>query len=65
MRSLAETLLQEVKTSEASDGSAIYFPLDSGRYEVKPGLFSLDTDFGNGEVDRQIFQIDRNFTEYR
>jgi dimethylamine monooxygenase subunit A len=65
MRSLVETLLQEVKTSEASDKSAIYFPLDSGHYEVKPGLFALDTDLGNGEVDRKVFQIDRNFTQYR
>jgi hypothetical protein len=65
MRSLTETLLQEVKTVEASDRSAIYFPLDSGRYEVKPGLFPLDTCFGNGNLDRQVFQIDSNFTDYR
>jgi hypothetical protein len=65
MRSLAEILLKEVKTVETSDESAIYFPLDSGRYEVKPGLFPLDTDFGNDKVDRQVFQIDRNFPEYR
>jgi hypothetical protein len=44
---------------------AIYFPLESGRYEVKPGLFPFGTDFGNAEADRKVFQIDGRFVEYR
>jgi dimethylamine monooxygenase subunit A len=31
---------------------ARYFPIESGRYEVKPGLFKFGTDFGNGDAGR-------------
>jgi len=44
---------------------ARYFPLESGRYEVKPGLFKFGTDFGNGDADKQVFQIDDQFPRYR
>ena len=44
---------------------ARYFPLESGRYEVKPGLFKFGTDFGNGDADRQVFQIDDEFPRYQ
>jgi hypothetical protein len=44
--------------------AARYFPLESGRYEVKPGLFKFGTDFGNGEADRQVFQRDDQFPRY-
>ncbi len=54
----------EVNTVEASD-SACYFPLDRGRYEVKPGLMPFGTDLGNSQADAQVFQIDSNFTQYR
>src|SRR5207247_2646883 len=43
---------------------ARYFPIESGRYEVKPGLFKFGTDFGNGDADRQVFQIDDEFPRY-
>ncbi len=43
---------------------ARYFPLESGRYEVKPGLYKFGTDFGNGEADRQVFQFDDEFPRY-
>jgi dimethylamine monooxygenase subunit A len=43
---------------------ARYFPLESGRYEVKPGLFKFGTDFGNGTADRQVFQLDDQFPRY-
>ena len=43
---------------------ARYFPLESGRYEVKPGLFKFGTDFGNGDADKQVFQIDDQFPRY-
>src|SRR5436190_15319758 len=43
---------------------ARYFPIESGRYEVKPGLFKFGTDFGNGDADRQVFQIDDKFPRY-
>jgi hypothetical protein len=43
---------------------ARYFPLESGRYEVKPGLFKFGTPFGNGAADRQVFQLDDQFPRY-
>jgi hypothetical protein len=43
---------------------ARYFPIETGRYEIKPGLFKFGTDFGNGNADRQIFQIDDEFPRY-
>ena len=33
---------------------ADYFPPASGRYQVRPGLHTLGTDFGNGPADRSI-----------
>ncbi|MEL6459860.1 MAG: DUF3445 domain-containing protein [Cyanobacteria bacterium J06621_15] len=57
-------LLREVKTVEESKDSACYFPLQNGRYEVKPGMMSLDSNFGN-DADSQLFQIDSNFNSYR
>ncbi len=42
-----------------------YFPLGSGCYEVRPGLYRFDIDFGNGDADSKIFQIDSEFSRYR
>ncbi len=42
-----------------------YFPLDRGLYEVAPGLFPLGYDFGNGENDKKIFQIENDFQHFR
>ncbi|MCF2150152.1 DUF3445 domain-containing protein [Desmonostoc muscorum LEGE 12446] len=50
---------------EASNNSACYFPLMSGRYEVKPGMMPFGCCLGNTQVDGQVFQIDDNFTQYR
>ncbi|MFV1982631.1 MAG: heme-dependent oxidative N-demethylase subunit alpha family protein [Thiohalomonadales bacterium] len=44
---------------------AKYFPLVNGKYEVKPGLFSLKQDFGNQDQDNYVFQIDQQFSHYR
>lgn len=44
---------------------ARYFPIRGGRYDVAPALRPLDTPFGNGEVDRHVFQFDDRFPEYR
>jgi dimethylamine monooxygenase subunit A len=44
---------------------ACYFPLEHGRYQVKPGLRPFGTDFGNGQADQQVFQLDRQFAHYR
>jgi len=44
---------------------ALYFPPSTGAYDVKPGLVAFGTDLGNGEVDRQVFQIDANYVRYR
>lgn len=57
-------LLQEVKTVEESKDSACYFPLQNGRYEVKPGMMPLDSKFGN-HADSKLFQLDSNFDSYR
>jgi len=45
--------------------AARYFPPASGKYEVKPGLIPLGTDFGNGVADTRVFQFDAGFAEYR
>src|SRR5512136_161504 len=45
--------------------AARYFPPSSGKYEVKPGLMPLGTDFGNGAADKLTFQFDAGFAEYR
>ncbi|MGD8484097.1 MAG: DUF3445 domain-containing protein [Thioalkalispiraceae bacterium] len=44
---------------------AFYFPVQDGRYEVKPDLHRLSADFGNGQVDAKVFQIDKTFADYR
>ncbi|WP_445634965.1 DUF3445 domain-containing protein [Nostoc sp. DSM 114161] len=60
-----DNLFQEVRTVEASENAACYFPLMSGRYEVKPGMMPFGCCLGNTQVDGQVFQIDDNFTDYR
>ncbi|NJM22421.1 MAG: DUF3445 domain-containing protein [Richelia sp. RM2_1_2] len=62
---MPNNLFQEVKTVEESKDSAYYFPLQNGRYEVKPGMTLLDSNFSNHKVDNQLFQIDSNFHDYR
>jgi len=42
-----------------------YFPLSSGQYVIKPGFYRLGHDFGNGAADRRLFQLDRQFADYR
>lgn len=42
-----------------------YAPWDNGRYEVKVGYFRFGTDLGNGEADRHLCQLDREFPRYR
>jgi dimethylamine monooxygenase subunit A len=42
-----------------------YFPLENGIYEVKPGMVPFGSNFGNDIADSQVFQIDKNFPEYR
>jgi hypothetical protein len=44
---------------------ARYFPIRGGRYDVAPALRPLGTSFGNGEVDRHVFQLDDRFDGYR
>lgn len=44
---------------------ARYFPFANGRYEVKAGLHRLGTDFGNGEAEPRVFQLDCQFERYR
>ncbi|MEN9233917.1 MAG: DUF3445 domain-containing protein [Gloeomargarita sp. DG02_1_bins_92] len=49
---------------EALPEAPRYFPLDRGRYEVKPGLLKFGTDLGNDFWDQRVFQIDGNFQHY-
>jgi hypothetical protein len=65
MSFVADSFLQEANTVETCNDAACYFPLDKGRYEVKPGLLPFGTSFGNGKADEQVFQIDSNFPYYR
>ncbi len=42
-----------------------YHPYAKGRYEVGAGLYRLETDFGHAGVDRQVFQLDERWPQYR
>lgn len=44
---------------------AKYFPFMSGRFEVAAGLRPFGTDFGNGEADKKLIQLDKDFERYR
>lgn len=57
-------LFLEVKTVEELQDSACYFPIQNGRYEVKPAMMTLDMNFGN-QADSKLFQLDSNFDSYR
>lgn len=43
---------------------AKYFPFVRGNYNTKPNLFPLGENFGNGQTDKLLFQIDDNFEYY-
>lgn len=43
---------------------ARYVPFSHGKYEVAAGLKPLETDFGNGERDRRLFQIDDDYDRH-
>lgn len=49
----------------ARGAPARYFPPANGRYEIKAGFSRLGSDFGNGTADGRLFQIDRQFSDYR
>jgi hypothetical protein len=59
-----KTGVQSAPTVESLETAPRYFPLAKGRYEVKPGLARLGTDYGNGQMDQQVFQIDDSFAHY-
>ncbi len=54
-----------VPTVEEISGAARYAPFLTGRYEVKAALASLGTDFGNGDADQHVFQLDDSFAAFR
>lgn len=43
---------------------ARYYPWTRGVYEVSPGLRPFGADFGNGDADGKLFQIDEEFDTY-
>ncbi|WP_448380786.1 heme-dependent oxidative N-demethylase family protein [Gloeomargarita sp.] len=59
-----EAAVTEVLPIDALPEAPRYFPIERGRYEVKPGLYPLGKDFGNGVWDQRVFQIDGNYTCY-
>jgi dimethylamine monooxygenase subunit A len=65
MHSPLHALFLEANTVEASENCASYFPLENGKYQVKPGFIPFGLCLGNGEADKQVFQIDSNFSHYR
>ncbi len=44
---------------------ARYFPPRTGKYDVKPNLLLLATDFGNGTMDGRVFQFDTDWPRFR
>ncbi|MFP4090760.1 MAG: heme-dependent oxidative N-demethylase family protein [Cyclobacteriaceae bacterium] len=44
---------------------ARYLPFLNGKYNTAPGLHKLGTDFGNGQADSHIFQLDQQWPTYR
>lgn len=44
---------------------ARYFPIKSAVFQVEANLSPLGTDFGNGDLDARVIQIDRDFAKYR
>lgn len=44
---------------------AYYFPVDKQGFNISPGLYKLGKDFGNGQQDSRLFQIDSEYTHYR
>jgi hypothetical protein len=46
-------------------GSPKYFPIEKGEYAVAAGLKQLGHDFGNGDYDKKVFHISKNFKLYR
>ncbi|BAZ05776.1 heme-dependent oxidative N-demethylase family protein [Calothrix sp. NIES-3974] len=57
-------LRQSAPTADSIPHTPRYFPLHQGRYEVKPGMYRFGYDFGNGDGDRHLFQIDASFDFY-
>ncbi len=43
---------------------AQYLPVNGGPLKMVPGLFLLGTDFGNGHLDEQFFQLDAQRPDY-
>ena len=42
----------------------MYHVYENG-YNVLPGLFALGHDFGHGDIDKKLFQIDEDFKFYQ
>jgi hypothetical protein len=59
------TTLPGVPTVEVILDAARYTPFLPGLYDVKASLASLSTDFGNGDADQHVFQLDDSFAAFR
>ncbi|MEH2010978.1 hypothetical protein [Nostoc sp.] len=52
-----DNFFQEARTVETSNSAACYFPLMSGRYEIKPGMMPFGSCFGNTQADSRYFKL--------
>jgi len=52
-------------TSQNLTSPARYFPITGDRYSTRAGLSRFGTDFGNDIKDKQLFQFDNTFEDYR
>ena len=43
---------------------ATYLPIDGTPLTMSPGLLPLNTDFGNGSIDQNYFQLDCQYADY-
>jgi len=57
--------MSKLKPTTCLPAPARYFPITGDRYSTRAGLSRFGTDFGNGELDTQLFQFDHYFHDYR
>jgi len=57
-----------MRTTQASlllPAPAVYFPITDNRYSTRAALTKFGHDFGNGQQDKKLFQLDTQFSPYR
>ena len=54
-----------ITTITPHNKSAFYLPINKRGFDIGPGLFKFGKDFGNGQQDSRLFQVDSGFAHYR